>query len=509
MENNSKIKTLSEISKILDEIRFNKTVVLAHGVFDLLHIGHIRYFEQAKKHGDILVVTLTPDRFVNKGPNRPVFTELLRAEAIAALDIVDFVAVNEWPTAVETINLLKPDIYAKGSDYKSAEDDITGKIVDEENAVKSVGGKIVFTDDIVFSSSKLINTVLSPYPEDTRKYLYAFSRSHPIGELLSLLSNAENLKILLIGEVIIDEYDYCDMIGVATKDPAIGVRFLSKEIFAGGIIAAANNISNFVKNVDCLAMIGDYDSQEDFIREHLNKNVNPIFFTKNDSPTIVKQRFAIKGPSIQKLFEVHRINQLTIDAESKKSLHKLILSIIKDYDLVLVVDYGHGFISADTAELISEYSKFLALNVQTNSGNRGFNVVSKYPSADFICLNDAELKIEERNNPGNIYDMLKSVSNKLSCPLTIVTQGKEGCLCCDNFDKIFSVPAFAGRVVDRIGSGDAFIALGSLFAVQNAASEVTGFIGNAAAAIAVETVGHRESIQNVGFKKFIDTLLKI
>ena len=109
-----------------------KKVILCHGVFDLLHIGHIRHFEEAKKRGDILAVTTTPDHFVNKGPGRPVFNEGLRAEAIASLDCVDYVAINQWPTAVETIHLLSPDYYVKGSDYSNPAEDRTGGIALEE-----------------------------------------------------------------------------------------------------------------------------------------------------------------------------------------------------------------------------------------------------------------------------------------------------------------------------------------------------------------------------------------
>ncbi len=147
MEAKRKVKNLEELAKTLSVSRSKgKKIVHCHGVFDLLHIGHIRHFEQAKKLGDILVVTVTPDRYVNKGSHRPAFPEDLRAESIAALDCVDYVAINNWPTAVETIKLLKPHIYAKGSDYRDAHKDYTGKIVDEEAAVRSVGGEVAFTD---------------------------------------------------------------------------------------------------------------------------------------------------------------------------------------------------------------------------------------------------------------------------------------------------------------------------------------------------------------------------
>ena len=114
-QSNDKIKGIEELAEILASLRAsNRKVVHCHGVFDLQHIGHIRHFQQAKKLGDILLVTVTPDKYVNKGPHRPAFTEDWRAEAIAALGCVDYVAINKWPTAVEVIKLLKPDIYAKG-----------------------------------------------------------------------------------------------------------------------------------------------------------------------------------------------------------------------------------------------------------------------------------------------------------------------------------------------------------------------------------------------------------
>ena len=120
-----KILPLRELAEVLVTARngSGKSVVQCHGCFDLLHIGHIRHFTEAKSKGDILVVTVTPDKFVNKGPGRPAFKEHLRLEAIASLDCVDYVALNEWATAEETIEILKPDIYCKGPEYKNSNPD--------------------------------------------------------------------------------------------------------------------------------------------------------------------------------------------------------------------------------------------------------------------------------------------------------------------------------------------------------------------------------------------------
>ena len=154
----NKIYQIKQLVKVLKNKRLkSKKIIYCHGVFDLLHVGHIKHLREAKKLGDILVVTITADKYVNKGPGRPVFNQALRCEVLAAIESVDYVAINEAPTAVNTIKMIKPDIYCKGKDYKNFNDDITGEIKNEINSLKSVGGKIVFTEEITFSSSRLIN----------------------------------------------------------------------------------------------------------------------------------------------------------------------------------------------------------------------------------------------------------------------------------------------------------------------------------------------------------------
>jgi rfaE bifunctional protein nucleotidyltransferase chain/domain len=157
---NPKIISLKKLAKKIRSWQAKgKMVVHCHGCFDLMHPGHIKYFQAAKKMGDILLVTLTPDRYVDKGIGRPVFNQQLRAESIAALACVDYVAVNLWPTAEETLRALRPDIYVKGQEFEKLEDK-TGKIQREAEVIKEIGAEIRFTQEIVFSSSKLIRQYL-------------------------------------------------------------------------------------------------------------------------------------------------------------------------------------------------------------------------------------------------------------------------------------------------------------------------------------------------------------
>lgn len=151
-----KILELDELAIKLEQLKAEgKKIAHCHGCFDLMHPGHIKYFQASKKMGDILVVTLSPDEFIDKGPGRPVFNQTLRAESIAALECVDFVAINKWPTAENTLRLLKPNYYVKGQEFEKLEDK-TGKIQKEYDVVNEIGAEMRFTHEIVFSSTKLL-----------------------------------------------------------------------------------------------------------------------------------------------------------------------------------------------------------------------------------------------------------------------------------------------------------------------------------------------------------------
>ena len=157
-----KVKNVIELEEIVKRLkRAGERIVLCHGCFDLMHPGHIKYFQAAKKMGDILVVTVTPDIYVDKGLDRPVFNQSLRADSIAALECVDYVAINKWPTAEETLKLLKPHIYVKGREFEALQDK-TGKLQKEYKVLEEIGAEMKFTHEIVFSSTELLNKHFNP-----------------------------------------------------------------------------------------------------------------------------------------------------------------------------------------------------------------------------------------------------------------------------------------------------------------------------------------------------------
>jgi len=510
MPSQSKIQQIEELASSLSALRAKNNgqkIVHCHGVFDLLHIGHIRHFEQAKKAGDVLVVTVTPDRHVNKGPHRPAFTDELRAEAIAALDCVDYVAINKWPTAVETIKLLKPHFYAKGSDYKDSGADVTGKILDEEAAVKSVGGEVLYTDDITFSSSSLINQHMPVLPKEVTEYLSSFSKRYSTGDVIRYIRDAQRLKTLVVGEAIIDEYQYCEQIGKSAKDPVLAVRYLSTETFAGGALAVANQVANFCDNVGLLTLLGQESSREEFIRQNLNSKVEPLFLYNPGAPTIVKRRF-VESYLFQKLFEVYEMNDEALEPEQNRALCAKLDDILPSYDVVIVVDYGHGMLTKEAIDILCRKARFLAVCTQANAGNKGLNTISRYPRADYVCLAEHEIQLEERTSRGNLSDMVLSVSRKLECGKVLITSGKEGNLGYSEEEGFSHAPAFIGHVLDRTGAGDAVLSVTSLCVAQQTPMEVVSFIGNVVGAEAVGIVANQHSVEPVPLFKHMESLLK-
>jgi rfaE bifunctional protein kinase chain/domain/rfaE bifunctional protein nucleotidyltransferase chain/domain len=503
-----KIKDLDQLAQMLARLREQgKKIVHCHGVFDLMHLGHIRHFRSARKFGDILVVTLTPDQWVNKGPDRPVFTQNQRAEFAASLDVVDFVAINRWPIATETIKLLKPHFYVKGSDYADASKDVTGGIKLEADAVESVGGKVVFTNDVTFSSSALLNRHFSHQSAELTEFIQKFKTRHDASTVLSYLDAAANLKVLVIGETIIDEYHYCQTLGKSNKEPILAARFMSSEKFAGGNLAVANHTASFCDSVRLYTFLGDQDSHEDFIRQKLNPKIDPSFFVMKDSPTILKRRLVESYP-FQKMFEEYFMKGDEIsDADSEQLCH-LLINTLPAFDLVIATDYGHGMLTPPVVDVLCKHARCLAINTQANAANHGFNTVSKYRRADYVCVSESEIRLESRQRSRDLKEIAKEVADQLGCTRAMITRGSAGMLCYSKSDGFVDVPALTGHFTDRVGAGDAVFAITSLCMTKNAPADIMGLIGNAVGALAVNIVGNRDSIDRGTLMKWISTLLK-
>lgn len=503
-----KIKSQEELVKILEKLRkTGKKIVLCHGVFDLVHPGHIFHFEEAKKEGDVLVVSITADKFVKKAPDRPFFPQEIRAKNLAALEMVDFVTIDPHFSAVEIIKKLKPDVYFKGQEYEKALNDSSRNFFKEVQAIKSVGGEVKFSHTFTLSSSSLLKEYLNVYPKETKDFLEKFAQKFKAEKIIEKLREARDLKILVIGEAIIDEYCYCKGMGKVPKENLVATKFLEKERFPGGVLASANHLASFSHNVHLVTVLGKKESFEDFIRQKLNLNLNFKFFFDKERQTIVKTRF-IDPTFFVKMFEIYYFEDKPLSQKLSAKISSYLKKILSSFDLVIVNDYGHGFFVKEIIQTLEKKAKFLAVNTQTNSANFGFNLITKYKRADYICIDEVEARLALHQKEGDIFEIIKELFRKIRAKKIAITRGHLGCVGMEKNGKKTIVPVLSTKVVDRLGAGDAFFVISSLLAVRNLPIEVICFVGNVAGAIQVANIGNKEPIFSESLYKFIQTLLK-
>lgn len=296
-----KIIPFDALSNVRERYQKQK-IVHCHGVFDVLHAGHLAYFESAKKNGDVLVVTLTADQFVNKGPGRPYYSENIRSRMISALEVVDHVSVNKNPTAVPAIEALKPHFYVKGPDYRDLSRDVTGGIYKEQAAVEKFGGKLVFTDDDTMSSSTLINKFFTQWTEDQIKIIESVRSVGGLERVHQLLDKIAEQKVRIVGEPIVDTYIFCVPESISSKNPCISAKFMYEENYAGGSLAIANHLSDFCKDVSLIFTHGGEDYFKTLLKEKLDPRIKFSGIELKNIPTPRKVRY-LATDSSQRMFE--------------------------------------------------------------------------------------------------------------------------------------------------------------------------------------------------------------
>jgi rfaE bifunctional protein kinase chain/domain/rfaE bifunctional protein nucleotidyltransferase chain/domain len=509
---NQKVKRITSLVKITQKLKKEgKKIILCHGIFDLIHPGHIRFFEKARTLGDILIVSVTADKFVNKGLGRPIFNENLRAEVLSSISLIDYVLIVKSINAVDTIGKLQPDYFVKGPDYKkqNSSREISENLNIEEKALKVYGGQLLFTDDkVVYSSSHLIDDYIDVYPKATKKYLDNLKNKYKTIDILKKLENLKKIKMLIIGEAIIDQYFYCTPLGKSSKEPVMVHQYDSHESFAGGVLATANHAESLSHNITLVTLLGKKQSFKSFILKKLRSSIKPVFFYQPNESTIIKRRFVDKNTK-QKLFQVSYLkDDFLLPEKKEKEIIDYLNSEIGKFDMIIVNDFGHGMITKKMTRLICRKAKYLTLNVQSNSANYGFNVITKYPRADYVCIDNQEIRLATHDKFSNLEPMMKKIYRKMKCKFMIVTRGPKGSLAYSQKNGFTISPALSDRIVDRVGAGDALFAITSPCVYAGMSDDLVAFMGNIAGALKVQIVGNKKQIEFADLEKYLFRLLK-
>ena len=379
-----KIVTIKEVKSIVEGLKQSgKTCVHVHGCFDLLHYGHLKFFEKAKEYGDTLIVSLTPDKYIFKGPGRPMFDQHQRTNYIANIEIVDYVVLNDQEDCVDFLLEVSPNISARGIEYKELDNDVTGKISIEKSALESVGGKMIFIDEIVFSSTKIINIYQEHLTEEQHRYRDYLNKHIQLEDIDKVMLLIQQLNVLIVGETIFDEYIYCSVLGTVSKHSAISSSFHHRQFMQGGGLAVAKHLASLADSVKFITINGKKNDEDLIFDVKDTASLGVIAVSDPDNYTTLKRRYIASGyPSPMsgemvedfvdtnnRLFEINYLPDNILSDSVKQELLTQMQNQITQSDIVLVTDFGHGMFDDEIINKIEEQNKFIAINVQTNSSN--------------------------------------------------------------------------------------------------------------------------------------------
>jgi len=487
-------------------LRLNRSsIAMCHGVFDLLHPGHIEHLVAASQLADYLVVSISSDEFVNKGPGRPVFDLETRMRSIGQLECVDYVIVSSSETAIANLEKVKPDYYVKGIEYADPTNDISGNIQAEIECIHRIGGKIHYTKGFTDSSSRLINRFLAKHSPDLDKWLADLRMEYKFDDLKSFVDQIENLRVAVVGEIIIDRYTFCSPLAKSSKHPILAFQELGTSTFPGGILAIVDNVSEMVEEVTFFS----HQSELDLLGKNnfLNKRIKSEIFLKSDRPDIVKHRY-LDFSTGARLFEKYIFDPKPLESIELDEYLNALTKKLESFDVVIVADYGHGFLTEQAIRVLSDLQNpKLCVNTQANAGNRGFNTIQKYPRASLICLNGQELQLELRDSAPDYLKVVPMYMNAKKATHAVLTLGAEGLLVFGDSGAVEKIPALSEKTVDRVGAGDAVLAISSLYATIGAPLKIIGLMASIAASFEIGQLGHSKPLPKRDLLKSLKALL--
>jgi bifunctional ADP-heptose synthase (sugar kinase/adenylyltransferase) len=428
---------------------------------------------------------------------------------LAALEIVDYVAVIPEASAVIGIESLKPDFYVKGPDY-AGKDDPSGRLAQEEAAVQKHGGRLVFTGDETHSSSKLLNEYFPTWSEHQKKAIAAVKELGGLDLVNEILNRVAKLKILIVGEPIIDTYVFCCPESISSKGSAISAKFLGEENYLGGSLAIANHMADFAGETSLLITGGNEPFFIKTLEVGLDKRIRLFKEALAEVPTPRKTRF-ISDYQPQRLFELTSLRSDQWKTHSPLAFCENLYNEARKNDAVLVADFGHGLFEGPVLSALADLEGFVALNVQTNSSNFGFNPFTKHKRFSFLSIDrrEAQLAYHDRLTP--TLALGRKIAGDLGrrgIPM-VMTLGDQGAAFfpLDGKEEIHA-PAFADKVIDATGAGDAFFALTSLLVKVNTPEVLVPFLGNVFAGLKTRILGNKAPVTRAQFLKAVTSILK-
>ena len=323
----------------------------------------------------------------------------------------------------------------------------------------------------------------------------------------NFIEKSSSLNVALVGETIIDKYTFCETIGKASKDPMLVVKKKEDQIYLGGASSIVQNVKKLCDNVHFLSEIGSENTYKSFINKKL-KNINKTILKNRKFPTIEKRRY-IDQISNTKLLGLYNVEDSVYFKNKKNLINNFLKKKLKNFDVVIASDYGHGLLDNESSKLLVKNSNYLFLNCQINANNKGNHLILKYKGASNLIINESELRYEMRDDKSSVEKLLRKFSSIYKINLIIVTMGINGTILFDKKkNKILKIPAFASKVVDKVGTGDIMLAVLAPFFAVSKYYEAGILAGSMFASKSLKKFGNENILDAVELTKFFSTFLK-
>ena len=469
-----------------------KTVVQCHGCFDIVHPGHIRYLRFARSLGDVLVVTVSGDDAVMKGYERPYIPEDLRLDNLAELACVDYVALSEDEWAGPVLEAVKPDIYVKGREYESKVDPRFAK---EKKTVESYGGRVVLgSGDVIFSSTEIGRRKRNTLDMDQQK-IQRFCRVNEINpaRLKNAISAFSDLKVLILGDAILDQYAHCEGARVASESPIVSVKPVSEEWFIGGAGLIARQAAVLGAKPTFITCCQE-DENFGRIKETLERSgVEVHNLPAPGRRAYTKTRYLVGG---KKVFKVDRGNPAPIPIETTNELITMLGEQLEDHDGLIVTDFGYGLFGPTLANAIPGIAEKAGKPYFADVSTNGQANILKFNGPQLATPTEDELRFALGDAESGISNLASRYYAASGARGLIVTMGRRGSLCFrpprGKGDRLRTdyLPALEINEVDAVGAGDVFLTGASLAELSGESLQVGMYIGSSLASISAGALGN-------------------
>lgn len=488
--------------------RAGRRIVQCHGCFDIVHPGHIRYLQSARQLGDVLVVSLTGDQSVQKGPDRPYIPQELRAENLAALEFVDWVVIDPHPTACELLELLRPDVYVKGREYATASDP---RFLRERAIVEGYGGRVVFhSGDVVFSSTHLIESLgRDHHLEEWRLRSLCERNRIDSARVMGVLEAFVNLPALVVGDVVRERYVLCDPDGTAEDAPALSLQRLAATDYWGGASAVALQLQALGARPVLIAGAGSDRASDELAALCTQRGIDG--YLPRIRRALVRRTTLIADDS--KLMRISEGSAVPLDSAAEKLIFDRVREHLPAVRVLVWADHGYGTITPGLVWAVTTAARRAGVLVAGYApGPRG--EIGNLRGTHVLVLTERQLREAIHDMSSGLSSVVWSLLHSTAGKTAVVSLHKRGLIGFDgrgpdeispaqsdgrpaatqqpySLERLRSefIPTLAAHHVDRLGADEAVLSSVSLALAAGTSFPLVTYLAAAAEALAVGRPG--------------------